>query len=326
MTKKGKNGRIRVGVVGAGYFGRLHAQKYAALEAADLVAVVDPNEETGHAVAEEFSTIALTDHKKLIGKVDAVSIVTPTKDHYHVAMDFLSNGVDVLMEKPICSTLEEADALIDLAHSKELILQVGHLERFTPAIRELRKYINRPRFIECTRISPFRGRGTDTTVILDMMIHDIDHVLTIAGKPVERIDAVGVPVLSPEEDIANARIQFEDGCVANITASRISSKIERVIRIFQPDAYIVLDMNAHKINIMRLTSDEKTGKPAFGAEEMTFDQADHLLAEIDSFVQCVRDRSEPKVTGEAGREALRAALTITDQLRQWRMRAFDPDA
>ncbi len=300
----------------------MHAQKYAALDAADLVGVCDIDRKAATASAEKTGSTPYTDISELFGKVDAVTVAVPTSDHFEVASAFLENGVDVLIEKPICSTLEEADALIALAAKKGRILQVGHLERFSPIMEALNEEVTKPGYIESHRISQYRGRGTDTTVILDMMIHDIDHILHMVGAPIEQVDAVGVPVISPAEDIANARLRFANGCVATVTASRVSWKIQRTMRIFQRNAYIVADMAENKMIITRRTGGEDGEPLTLGAEQREFEQVDLLLRQADSFLNCVATRSQPLVTGAGVRPVLEAALTITEQLREWHRRAI----
>jgi len=314
---------VKVAAIGCGYFGSLHAQKYAALDAADLVGVCDIDAKRAQACAEKTGSTACTDIADLIGKVDAVTVAVPTTEHFEVARAFLENGVDVLIEKPICSTLEEADALIALAAEKDRILQVGHLERFSPIMEALSEEVVKPGYIESHRISQYRGRGTDTTVILDMMIHDIDHILHMVGAPIEQVDAVGVPVISTgAEDIANARLRFASGCVATVTASRVSWKVQRTMRIYQRNAYIVADMAENKMTITRRTGGENGEPLTLGAEQKEFEPVDLLMRQADSFLNCVATRTPPVVSGADVRPVLEAALTITDQLREWHRRAI----
>ena len=283
------------------------------------MAVCDTDRGRAEAAAARHGTRPVTDHKELIGQVDAVSVVVPTRAHFAVARDFLEAGIDVLLEKPMCETLAQADELIALAKARNCILQVGHLERFSPLIQALAGIVQHPGYIETHRISRFQGRGTDTTVILDMMIHDIDHLLQIVGAPIVQIDAVGVPVLSDAEDIANARIRFENGCVATVTASRISWKVKRTLRLFQPDAYVVVDMGENRMVVMNRTGGD--GAPvSLGAQERKFDPVDLLALQAEHFLECVRTRQEPMVTGEGVRPVLAAALEVTEQLREWRNR------
>lgn len=316
MTQK-----VPVAVIGVGYFGNLHAQKFAACEDADLVAVVDTDPDRAATAAQSHNSTPVTDYREIVDQVDAVSIVVPTTAHFETARFFLDAGKDVLIEKPICETLDQCDTLIELAAARDCILQVGHLERFSPAIKAIKEEVGVPGYIESTRISPFRGRGADTTVILDMMIHDLDHVVSIAGAPIENIDAVGVPVATGEEDIANARLRFANGCVATVTASRISWGIKRNLRIFQKDAYIVADFAENKMVVMRKEGDGD-GPMNFSAEEKHFDQVDLLQMQADAFVASVRDRTSPIVSGRDVRPVLEAALLITNQLRDWRSNAM----
>ncbi len=307
---------LRTAVIGAGYLGRFHAQKYAALPGAELVAVVDADAERAAAVAGEVGCEALTDHRDLIGRVDAVSVVVPTRLHHEVAMAMLQAGIHVLVEKPITATLPEAQALVDTATAKNLRLQVGHLERFNPAVQDLSKRIDGPLFIESHRLAPFNPRGADVSVVLDLMIHDIDIILTLVGQPLSRIDANGVPVISDDIDIANARLQFENGCVANVTASRVSQKSERKMRLFQPSAYIALDFQARSLDIRRKGGGEQhPGISDILSEQVTFDTGDALLSEIEAFLISVREGSRPIVSGDDGLQALATAMEIGRLLR-----------
>ncbi|HEU0264876.1 MAG TPA: Gfo/Idh/MocA family oxidoreductase [Geobacterales bacterium] len=307
--------KIRSAVIGVGYLGKFHADKYAALPEAELVGVVDASRERVEEVAEKLGCQAFTDHRELLGKVDAVSIVVPTQYHHRVAKEFLENGVHVLLEKPMTVTLEEADELIRIAAEKKVVLQIGHLERFNPVVVALDGMLNAPRFIESVRIAPFKPRGTDVNVVLDLMIHDIDIIQYIVNSPVKEIHSIGAPVFTAEQDIANARILFENGCVANVTASRISSKSERRMRIFQPDAYLALDFQNRKVAVFRKGSGEMfPGVPNVEMEEHTFEQSDPLKSEIASFLDAVTTGKRPRVSGEEGRRALATALMINKKL------------
>lgn len=309
---------IRAAVIGVGYLGRFHAQKYAAAAGCELVAVVDPRDETRSAVGAELGVRAVADHRELLGKVDAVSVVTPTPAHYAITRDFLEAGAHVLVEKPITDTPEQARELIELARRKGRILQVGHLERFNAAILAAEPYLRAPRFIECHRLAPYRERGTDVNVVLDLMIHDIDIVQTIVGAPIASIDAIGTPVFSDEIDIANARIRFENGCVANATASRVSLKTERKLRIFEDEAYLSIDLQQKILTLIRKKPGGvlEPGQLPVTIEERSFDQGDALKAEIESFLDCIRTGREPIVPGEAGLRALETAMRITEQVQQ----------
>lgn len=307
--------RIRTAVIGVGYLGKFHAEKYAALPGCDLVAVVDTDPARAEEVAAGVGCRALTDYRELLGQVQAVSIVVPTQYHHAVAKAFLELGTHVLLEKPITVTLEEADDLIRVAQERQVVLQVGHLERFNPVLMALAGLLTKPGFIESVRIAPFKPRGTDVNVVLDLMIHDIDIIQHIVGSPVKQINSIGAPVFTEEEDIANARIQFENGCVANVTASRISLKSERRMRIFQPDAYLVVDFQNKKLAVFRKGEGEMfPGVPNVQMEEHNFEQGDALKSEIESFLDCIASGRPPMVSGEDGRRALATALMINKKL------------
>jgi predicted dehydrogenase len=245
--------KIRIAVIGAGYFGALHASKFAAIKGAELSAVCDTHHERAEAVAAPYGAIVVTDHRKLEDLVDGVVVAVPTVAHHMVAKDCLEAGLDVLVEKPMCETLAEADSLIRIAKKKKRILQVGHLERFSPVIDALVANAKGAWYVESQRVSPFRGRGADTTVILDMMIHDLDHAMRVAGAAVTHVEAVGSPVLTETEDLASARIRFANGCVASLTASRIGGKINRRLRVYQRERYVIADMAEHKLTVLHPT-------------------------------------------------------------------------
>lgn len=307
---------LRAGVIGVGYLGRFHAQKYAALPDVELVGVVDADQARAEEVAHEVGTMACTDYSELLGRVDLVSIVVPTYLHFKVAKAALNAGVHILLEKPVTQTVAEADELIRIAEDKNLVFQVGHLERFNPAVVALGDVLKNPMFIESHRLSPFKPRGTDVNVVLDLMIHDIDIILNMVNSPVESINSVGVPVLSEEVDIANARLQFANGCVANVTASRVSREPMRRIRIFQPDAYVSIDYQSCKIGIFR-KGGEGVPVPAIPnvtMDETSFSQGDPLFDEIKAFVRSVNEGLPPVVSGEDGKRALEVALWITRKL------------
>ena len=303
---------FRTAVVGVGYLGRFHAQKYATVAGSRLVGVVDASVETAQRVGAELGVPGYSDFRELLGKVDAVSIAVPTLLHYSVARTFLEEGVHVLVEKPITTTVAEAQELVDLATAAGLVLQVGHLERFNPAILAAEARLGKPRFVESHRLAPFKQRGTDVSVVLDLMIHDIDLIQTLVGAPIESIDAVGSSVFSDDLDIANARIRFVGGCVANTTASRVSLKQERKLRIFQDDAYFSIDLQQKILTVIRkkdaATPVESAAQVAI--EEQSFDQGDALKVEIEAFLRAVREGSAPVVSGEDGLRALDTAIRI----------------
>ncbi len=309
--------KLKTAVIGVGYLGKFHAQKYANLPDSELVGVCDTNHEIAANIAHELGVTVYTDYNVLLDKVDAVSIVVPTQKHHEVAKTFLSHDIHVLLEKPITSTVAQAQELVDIAQQRELIFQIGHLERFNPAVMALDNVLQQPRFIESHRIAPFNPRGADVNVVLDLMIHDIDIILNFVRSPVKNIQADGVPVLSSDIDVANARIQFENGCVANVTASRVSMKSERKMRIFQPDAYITIDFQNKKLGIHKKGDGEMfPGVAEIDSIEHEFEQGDALNAEIAAFLQCIINKTEPLVTGQDGLQALKTAYKITSLLRE----------
>jgi predicted dehydrogenase len=316
VTSTSSPASLRTAVIGVGYLGRFHAQKYRQLAGSTLVGVVDSNLDTARNIAMELQTAALTDHRELFGKVDAVSIAVPTPLHFQVAKDFLELGVHVLVEKPITTTVAQADELIAIAARQRCVLQVGHLERFNPAIVAAAGILKTPRFVESHRLAPFKQRGTDVSVVLDLMIHDIDLIQELVGAPIASIDAAGSAIFSADLDIANARIRFANGCVANTTASRVSLKQERKIRIFQDDAYLSIDLQQKILTVIRKQGDAPVESPAQVAiDERSFDQGDALLDEIEAFLKAIRTGTEPVVTGEHGRRALETATQIAQLVK-----------
>ncbi len=308
---------LRIGVVGVGYLGKFHAEKYAGMDGVKLAGVVDIIPERAESIAKQLGTESFADYRNLIDEVDAVSVVVPTPLHFSISRDFLENNVNVLIEKPITETLEEADALIKIADFHGLIIQVGHLERFNPAVIALREIVDRPLFIESHRLSVFKERGTEVDVVLDLMIHDIDIILSFVRSELKSIHAAGVPVISSRVDVANVRLVFENGCVANITASRISLKNMRKIRIFQKDTYVSVDYANHDVTIVR--KDGKGAKlpiPGMSLQRTSFEEADSLESELEAFVRSVRNREAPLVSGRDGRNALRVALSIMGQIEE----------
>jgi predicted dehydrogenase len=313
--RKNDHSALRVGVVGVGYLGRFHAQKYATQPEVALVAIVDTNVTRAAEIAAECHTTALMDYREIFGQVDCVSIAVPTQFHYDVARDFLSHGIDVLVEKPMTVTAVEGRALVELAAQRQRILQVGHLERFNSALRSLSGILTSPRFIECNRVAPFVERGTDVDVVRDLMIHDLDVILSLVQSPVTSIEAFGVPVLTSEPDIANARLRFASGCIADVTASRVALKRERKMRVFQPDTYLVVDYGEHRIRICRREPGAQPGTlPNITFEEREVGGEDALEEEIRAFLQAVRNRSRPIVSGEDGLQALEMAERIVSCL------------
>jgi len=307
---------VRIGVIGVGHIGAHHARIYSQIPDVRLLAVVDTDQKRREKVAREYSTTGYANHVDILDKVDAVSVVVPTHLHYPVAKDFLEKGVHCLIEKPITPTLEEAEDLLGIARKKNLILQIGHVERFNSAILEAQKYIKEPKFIEAYRLGPYDPRTSNIGVVLDLMIHDIDIVLYLVRSAVKNIDAIGGSVLSQNEDIANARINFQNGCVANISASRVSLEKFRKIRIFQKDVYISLDYVNQSLKIY-----QKKGKEVKSMKDMMIlrpqlQKTDPLREELTHFIQCVRKNRKPLVSGKHGRDALEIALEILKKIKE----------
>lgn len=310
-----KKKKIKVGVVGIGHLGNYHLQKYQKLENCEITAVADMSADRAQKAAELYQCSAFADYRDMIGKVDAVSIAVPTSDHYSVARDFLAAGVDVLIEKPICTTLEEADELIELAQKKKLILQVGFVERFNPAIMALEKVIKKPLFIESHRLHPFFERGIDVDVILDLMIHDLDIMVKFVNSPVTGVEAVGVAILSDKIDIANARISFASGCIANVTASRISGKTMQKIRFFGIEGYHSVDCQKREILSLGKGENNEAGQLQIIQNNIEVGSHDPLEEEIRSFVIAVTNRSQPLISGEDARKSLVLAIDILKKMK-----------
>jgi len=307
--------KIPVGVVGVGYAGRHHAEKYAASEKAALIGVADIDRARAEEVGKRLRVSSTTDYRELLGRVRCVSVAVPTRLHYEVSREFLGAGIDVLVEKPMAATLDQGREIVALAREKGCVLQVGHLERFNPAIHRLEGVIRDPRFVECHRLAPFVERGTDVDVVLDLMIHDIDIIASLVRSEVKRVDAVGVAVLTDKPDIANARITFSNGCIANVTSSRVSVKRERKIRFFQMDAYISIDYDQKRAQIYR-KPEKGAGWLSIRAETVEMKEGDALADEINSFLESVRTRALPLVSGEEGLRALEIAAMISERLSQ----------
>jgi predicted dehydrogenase len=309
-----KRKKIKIGVVGIGHLGNYHLQKYQKMENCEIISVADTIMNRAQKAAGIYNCLALSDYLDMQGQVDAVSIAVPTGEHYKVARDFLAAGIDVLIEKPICATLEQADELIELARKNKLILQVGFVERFNPAIMALEKVMTRPVFIESHRLHPFFERGTDVDVILDLMIHDLDIILKFVDSPLRSVEAVGVPFLSDKIDISNVRLSFDSGCIANITASRISAKTMQKIRFFSPEGYHSVDCQKREIVSL--------GKRINGSGQLEIIQNnlevgshDPLEEEIRSFINAVVNRSKPLISGEDARKSLELAIDIIKKMK-----------
>ena len=311
---------IKVGVIGVGHLGYHHARLYSEADTAQLIGICDPRTEHGNTVADEFNTAYHpTVHSLIEAGIQAASVAVPTQGHHEVVMQLLNAGIDVLVEKPIATTLEEAREMVNCAEEKGCLLQVGHVERFNGAVMALTKAIKKPKFIECHRMSPFPNRGDDVSVILDLMIHDIDVVMALETSDIVSIDAVGVEVLSKQEDIANVRIRFASGCVANLTASRISLERMRKIRIFEENTYVSTDYSEQQVMVYHKKPGElpEDASPmeAIVMETLDVERVEPLKIEIASFLECIPTRTSPIVSGKDGLKALQLAHDIMDFVR-----------
>ncbi|OGT47913.1 MAG: UDP-N-acetyl-D-glucosamine dehydrogenase [Gammaproteobacteria bacterium RIFCSPHIGHO2_12_FULL_38_11] len=303
---------IKTAVIGTGYLGKYHVEKLATLMQSQLVAICDIDASHATELSEKYAVAATDQYQTLVDKVDAVNIATPTASHFDIAQFFLENGVHVFIEKPITTTIEQADALIQIAKKNNLVLQVGHIERFNPAFQFIQPQLSYPLFIEAQRLTSFKLRGSDISVILDLMIHDIDIILSMTNSPITDIRATGANVLTPFIDIANARIEFKNGCVASLTASRINSIPVRRLRIFQHDAYLYVDMNRNICRIRKKADTEMfPGVPNIDSEEKHLIKGDALKDEINAFLNSIIKKSSPIVSGEDARNALGIAMQIT---------------
>lgn len=313
---RGPSDLVRAAVIGVGHLGKWHAQKYNSLSSAQLVGVCDINKERAESLAQELDTSAITNYKELVGQVDAVTIASTTTTHYELSKFFLENDIHVLVEKPMTSTVEEGQELCALAEQKGLKFQVGHVERFNPALMEARKKLQRPLFIECHRLAPFKPRGVDVSVILDLMIHDLDVILSLVQSEPTSVSAIGTPVLTKTIDIANARVEFASGTVANITASRVSQNTQRKFRVFQEDQYLSIDFGTGEVNLLTKTGDWQDGEIPLEAEAWSLDKGDALLAETASFVQSIVNDRPCEVSGRDGLVALQLAEQITEDIQR----------
>jgi predicted dehydrogenase len=307
---------IQVGVIGVGHLGEYHVQKYKAMDQVELVGVVDINTQRASEIARRYNTTAFQSHHELLRHVHGVSVAVPTEYHFDIAKDVMTHGVHLLIEKPITLGLEQADQLIALAKERSLVFQVGHVERFNPAVIKMEALLTRPIFIESHRLSLFTTRGTDVDVVLDLMIHDLDIILHIVPCEIKEVHAVGMPVISGKTDIANVRIIFANGTVANLTANRVSNTQVRKIRIFQPEAYLSVDCLKREISVTRLNGKQSNTKnvPQITSNKMKYPDSDPLAIQISSFTEAIRGETAPLVTGHDGRRALNLALSICDQI------------
>lgn len=306
-------GRVRAGVIGVGYLGQFHAEKYAKLADVELVGVVDRDRTRAEQVAAKLSVRSFTDPAELTGKVDVVSIVAPTVLHHRIARPFLEQGIHVLLEKPMTVTLAEADELIALADEKKVLLQIGHIERFNPAVTSLRPLLRSPRYLQAERSAPFTVRCTDVNVVLDLMIHDLDIVTDLAGSRPARVSAAGASIITKEIDSAAARIVFENGCVADVSASRVSDEKKRFLKVFDGDILYTADYQSQ-----RSTRSQRGGDsvPELVSADLSTERRDTLYEEIASFIASVRSGSRPAVSGREGRNALELAAVITRSIEQ----------
>ena len=313
---------MKIGVIGVGSLGQHHARVYSQIPKAcpernlgiELFGVCDVDKKRAEKIAKNFNAKPFSDYKELIGKINAVSIVVPTPLHYTVAKDFLNAGIHRLVEKPITEDVSQAEELLKIANEKNIILQIGHIERFNTAVIEAQKYIKQPKFIEAQRLGPYDPRVAHIGVVMDLMIHDIDIILTLVNSKIVQMDAIGAKVLSQKEDIANVRLKFENGCVANISASRVSLDKFRKIRIFQDDSYISLDYAGQSLKIYKKKSDVVTSMSDIEIIKPKLKPEEPLKRELEHFINCIRTGKPPIVTGEHGRDALEIAIAILKKL------------
>jgi predicted dehydrogenase len=328
--------KIKAGVIGVGHLGRHHARVYSQIPEAQLVGIHDTDSEKAQRIAKEFDTRYFENLSDLVERIDAVSLVVPTTFHYSLACDILGCGKNLLVEKPITETVKQAEELVSLVGSKNVILQVGHIERFNPAFKAIENLKLEPKFIESHRLAQFNPRGTDVAVVLDLMIHDLDLILSLVKSKVKTIEAAAIPVISDSEDIANARLTFENGCVANITSSRISARPLRKMRLFEKNSYISLDFLQRSVEIYKLvdadfvSKEEREKKTVVGNipsgevgktiiyEKPEIENEDMLTLEIKSFLDAVKKKKHPKVSGEDGKRALEVALEVVDKAKEHR--------
>ena len=306
--------KIRVAVIGIGYLGEFHAEKYKANKNAELVAIVDTDRSRRDVVSKKLDVKSYSSYESIINEVDAVSIVVPTNLHYKVASYFISNNKHVLIEKPFASSVSEAKKLKKLASKRDIVLQIGHLERFNKAFVKLKNIVKNPVFIECNRISPFKIRGTEVNVIMDLMIHDLDIVMSLNNSNIKNIQANGASVLTNKTDIANARITFENGCVCNLSASRISEKIERKMRVFQKDSYFSLDYQDCELDSYKKVISGKIKR--IEKNKNNFINNDPLNEEIKSFIECIKKSENPVIDAADGIKALQYAIKISNLIKK----------
>lgn len=306
--------KLRAAVVGVGYLGRFHAQKYKAIDNATLIGVCDASPERAKLVADELGVKMFSDYRELIGQVDAVTVASTTRTHYEIAKFFLENGVHVNVEKPMTVTIQEAQDLVATSRRKNLKLQVGHVERFNPALQSAREKLGVPLFIECHRLAAFKPRGVDVDVVLDLMIHDLDVILSLVKSPVKAVAAVGAPVLTRFVDIANARLEFESGTVANVTASRVSQNATRKFRVFQHDQYLSIDFGTGEVNLTTKKGEWRDDQIPLEMDAWSLEKGDALLAETKAFVDAILQDKPVVVSGEDGLVAMRVAMQVQAEI------------
>ena len=317
---------LRAAVIGVGYLGNFHAQKYAQIANVDLYAVVDTDPARAEEIAAKYATRAVTDYAGVLSEIDLVSIVVPPSRHFDIAYDCLAAGVHTLVEKPVTETVDEAEELIRLATDQGLVLQVGHLERFNPVVHALQERVTRPRLIEAQRFAAYQSRGTEVDVVLDLMIHDIDIVLSIVESPISAVHSSGTAVVTKDIDIAHARIEFDDGCVAELAASRVSQEPARAMKVYQAGSYLTIDYMNHELQVGTvIDGHEEPARREVTFETETVAGIDVLMAEILSFVGAVQSGSTPEVTGEDGKRALEVAIDVSHRINRYRATDTTPD-
>jgi predicted dehydrogenase len=314
--------KIKTAVIGAGHLGREHARIYSSLKDAELFAVCDTNEAAGRSIAERYGVTFVSNYRELVGEVEAVSVATPTVNHCEITCAYLEAGINVLVEKPIARTVAEADEMIRLAESKGVVLHVGHIERFNPAFQALRQRLSNPRFFEAHRMGLFTTRSLDIDVVMDLMVHELDIISSLVESKVVKLEAVGIPILTGKIDLANARLEFANGCIANITASRVSGERLRKLRVFQPHEYYSVDYTQQQVVVCQLAPPESKGAiPHIQAGTLDVTTREPLLAEIETFIAEIRSRTGLGVTGREGRQALLLALEVLEKIREHSLRA-----
>ncbi len=313
--------KIKVGVIGVGHLGEHHARLYGTFHDVDLVGVVDTDDERGRKISEKYDTDYYSDIDELIPKIEAASIVVPTENHYEISKKMIKAGLDCLVEKPMVETLAQAEELYNLALTQDVLLQVGHIERFNTAFVAAREHIDDPRFIEVNRLGPFTERSTDIGVVMDVMIHDIDILLSLVDSPIKEIRTVGASVVTEFEDICNARFEFENGCIANLTASRVSPEDRREIRIFQEHNFVSLNYKDQDVKVWRLKDSSEKG-PDFEVYTPEVKEGESLRRELLHFIHCIQEDRQPVVGGHEGKNALKVAFDVLDALENDNIKSF----